>query len=227
MSLAHICVTKFSSLKSTWLFLLVFALLLMEHVTFLTSHGEADDQGKELFKVQLIIFVVVQVLQDTVHSFGVLLSLKEHYERRQMLRERYNHQCWWGSDLLGDRGSSLSGRWAARSPSVSSAPFCSRSCGHYLRWHTGGRSWSRIPCTSPVQSWLQRAALKRLKTSSQAFRKEMGRLLCSRQEQEFSFRKKNAQILKLLNCFIFLYCEQLVFICRLLYPHCRLIINVS
>lgn len=56
------------------------AMLLLEIIAFVTGHRKAGDEGKELFKAQLVVFVGVQIFHDAFHSFGVILGLKKARE---------------------------------------------------------------------------------------------------------------------------------------------------
>lgn len=52
------------------------AFLLSANVTLLAGQRQADDQGKELLKVQLIVLVKIQIFHHAVHQPGVVLGLE-------------------------------------------------------------------------------------------------------------------------------------------------------
>ena len=55
---------------------------MLERVASFTGHRKAGDEGKKLFKAQLVIFVGVQIFHDAFHSFGVLLVLKKKKKKK-------------------------------------------------------------------------------------------------------------------------------------------------
>lgn len=69
----------------------LFALLLVGYLTFLTGQREADNEGKKLFIVQQIIFVMIQVFQHLLRKFGVPLSLKEHHQGTSLGSRAFIH----------------------------------------------------------------------------------------------------------------------------------------
>lgn len=127
--------------------LALLVLVLTQGVVFLTGDRDAGDKGHELFKVQLVVFVVVQILDDLFHRVWALLVLKQ---TRVKLKTNI-----WPVRQTADAGILLSGRWAAPSPPVSSAPSCSRCFYSRPPWRNGGRPRSGTPWLSPDQSWLQ------------------------------------------------------------------------
>lgn len=79
-----ICYKKRKKKKDKHYFLLqcictsVLSLLFSRHgAIFFTGHCEAGDEWHKFFKVQDIIFVLVQILHDMVHGVGILLGLKQ------------------------------------------------------------------------------------------------------------------------------------------------------
>lgn len=59
---------------------LLFALFLVHYLTLLTGKRKASEEGEELFKVQQVISVMIQVFQYLLCKFGVLLRLEDHQQ---------------------------------------------------------------------------------------------------------------------------------------------------
>lgn len=70
------------------------ALLLSANVTLLASQRQAYDEGKKLFKVQLIIFVKIQIFHHAVHQLGVVLGLKKRAQETKDEGPQIEYERW-------------------------------------------------------------------------------------------------------------------------------------